>query len=196
MDRGQDSQQRCLGTVRKKVKVKWSHVQFSVTPVDCSLLGSPSMGFSRQEYWSGSPFPSPGDLPNPGIEPSLLHCRQTLYRLSYQGCKLQPGGEESSFLTSPVLTPKGGVITAWAGGGGWKFQLPTCPPWHTIWGWPCQHWAMEEVLVPLSAPLTAPRRETGASGSSQGRAEVQAPPRPWLVWVAVGPQLFCNLWLG
>ena len=27
------------------------------------------MGFSRQEYWSGSPFPSPGDLPNPGIEP-------------------------------------------------------------------------------------------------------------------------------
>ena len=35
-------------------------------PMDCSL---PSMGFSRQEYWSGLPFPSPGDLPNPGIEP-------------------------------------------------------------------------------------------------------------------------------
>ena len=29
----------------------------------------PSMGFSRQEYWSELPFPSPGDLPNPGIEP-------------------------------------------------------------------------------------------------------------------------------
>ena len=29
-----------------------------------------SMGFSRQEYWSGFPFPSPGDLPNPGIKPS------------------------------------------------------------------------------------------------------------------------------
>ena len=28
----------------------------------------PSMGFSRQEYWSGLPFPSPGDLPDPGIE--------------------------------------------------------------------------------------------------------------------------------
>ena len=28
-----------------------------------------SMGFSRQEYWSGLPFPSPGDLPNPGLEP-------------------------------------------------------------------------------------------------------------------------------
>ena len=36
-------------------------------PMDCSLPGS--MGFSRQEYWSGLPFPSPGDLPDPGIEP-------------------------------------------------------------------------------------------------------------------------------
>ena len=31
--------------------------------------GPPSMGFSRQEYWSGLPFPSPGDLPDSGIEP-------------------------------------------------------------------------------------------------------------------------------
>ena len=78
------------------------------------------MGFSRQEYWSALPFPPPGDLPNPGIEPGfpalpseppgkpkntevgslsllqvifltqelnrgLLHCRQILYQLSYQG---------------------------------------------------------------------------------------------------------------
>ena len=34
-------------------------------PVDCSL----SMGFSRQQYWSGLPFPTPGDLPDLGIEP-------------------------------------------------------------------------------------------------------------------------------
>ena len=38
-------------------------------PVDCSPPGSSVHGFSRQEYWSGLPFPSPGDLPNPGIEP-------------------------------------------------------------------------------------------------------------------------------
>ena len=31
----------------------------------------PSMGFSRQEYWSGLPFPSPGDLPDPGIKPAF-----------------------------------------------------------------------------------------------------------------------------
>ena len=35
-------------------------------PMDCSP--PPSMGFSRQEYWSGLPFPSPGDLPDPGIK--------------------------------------------------------------------------------------------------------------------------------
>ena len=38
-------------------------------PVDYSYQAPPSMGFSRQEYWSGLPFPSPGDLPNPGIKP-------------------------------------------------------------------------------------------------------------------------------
>ena len=38
-------------------------------PMDCSLPGEASMGFSRQEYWSGLPFPSPGELSNPGMEP-------------------------------------------------------------------------------------------------------------------------------
>ena len=38
-------------------------------PMDCSLLAPLSMEFSKHEYWSGLPFPSPGDLPDPGIEP-------------------------------------------------------------------------------------------------------------------------------
>ena len=38
-------------------------------PMDVSCQAPLSMGFSRQEYWSGWSFPSPGDLPNPGIEP-------------------------------------------------------------------------------------------------------------------------------
>ena len=53
--------------------MKWSEVAQSCPtlcdPVDCSPQALPSMGFSRQEHWSGLPFPSPGDLPNPGIEP-------------------------------------------------------------------------------------------------------------------------------
>ena len=39
--------------------------------------------FSRQEYWSGLPFPSPGDLPDPGLNSGLPSCRQMLYRLSH-----------------------------------------------------------------------------------------------------------------
>ena len=40
-----------------------------VTPWTVACQAPLSMGFSRQEYWTGLPFPSPGDLPNPGIEP-------------------------------------------------------------------------------------------------------------------------------
>ena len=46
-----------------------SHVQLFVTPWTVAHQAPPSMGFSRQEYWSGLPFPFPGDLPDPGIEP-------------------------------------------------------------------------------------------------------------------------------
>ena len=42
-----------------------------------------SMGFPRQEYWNGLPFPSPGDLLDPGIKHSLLHCGQILYSLGH-----------------------------------------------------------------------------------------------------------------
>ena len=45
------------------------HVRLVVTPWTVARGASLSMGFSRHEYWSGLPFPSPGDLPNPGIEP-------------------------------------------------------------------------------------------------------------------------------
>ena len=55
---------------KAKVKVKsLSRVQLFATPWTVAYQASPSMGFSRQECWSGLPFPSPGDLPDPGIEP-------------------------------------------------------------------------------------------------------------------------------
>ena len=46
-----------------------SCVRLFVTPWTVAYQAPPSMRFSRQECWSGLPFPSPGDLPNPGIEP-------------------------------------------------------------------------------------------------------------------------------
>ena len=41
-----------------------------VSDLDCSLSGSFVQGVSQAEYWSGLPFPPPGDLPDPGIEPT------------------------------------------------------------------------------------------------------------------------------
>ena len=52
------------------MKVKsLSHVRLFATLWTVAYQASQSMGFSRQGYWSGLPFPSPGDFPNPGIEP-------------------------------------------------------------------------------------------------------------------------------
>ena len=49
-----------------------SHVWLFVTPWTIAHLAPLSMEFSRQEYWSGLPFPVPGDLLDPGIEPASL----------------------------------------------------------------------------------------------------------------------------
>ena len=72
-----------------KVKVKMkslSRVRLFATPWTVAYKAPLSTEISRKEYWSGVPFPSPGDLPDPGIEPRpLRRCRQTLYRLSYHG---------------------------------------------------------------------------------------------------------------
>ena len=50
-----------------------------------------SMGFSRQEYWSGLPFPYPGDLPDPGIEPRSL-------ALQADGLTSEPPGKPFPYL--------------------------------------------------------------------------------------------------
>ena len=52
----------------RKVK-SLSCVRLFVTPWTVAYKAPLSMGFSRQRYWSGLPFPSPADLPNPGIKP-------------------------------------------------------------------------------------------------------------------------------
>ena len=54
-----------------KVKVKsLSRVRLFATLWTVAYQAPPSMGFPRQEYWNGLPFPSPGDLPEPGIKPA------------------------------------------------------------------------------------------------------------------------------
>ena len=53
--------------------------------MDCSLPGSSVHGISQARILEWLPFPSPGDLPNPESNPGLLHYRQILYQLSYEG---------------------------------------------------------------------------------------------------------------
>ena len=66
----QESWVRSLGQEDPLEKVKpFSRVQLFMTPWTVACRAPLSMEFYRQEYWSGLPFPSPGDLPDTGIEP-------------------------------------------------------------------------------------------------------------------------------
>ena len=65
-----------------------SRVQLSATPWTVAHQAPLSMGFPRQEYWTGLPFPLPGDLSDPGIEPvfcHLLHWQADSLPLSHLG---------------------------------------------------------------------------------------------------------------
>ena len=71
-----------------------SRVQPFVTPWTVAYQAPPSMGFSRQEYWSGLPFPSPEDLPDPGIEPG------------------SPALEADTLTSEPLGKPQKGSVVA------------------------------------------------------------------------------------
>ena len=70
------------------VCVSHSVVSEFATPWTVAHQAPLSKGFSRQEYWSGLPFPSPRDLPDPGIEPTFPALQAILYCLSLQGSPL------------------------------------------------------------------------------------------------------------
>ena len=63
----------------------FSCVWLSVTPWIVALQAPLSMGFSRQEYWSGLPFSSPGIFPTQGLNSGIWHCRRILHPLRHQG---------------------------------------------------------------------------------------------------------------
>ena len=77
-----------------------SRVQLFATPWTAAHQAPLSMELSRQEYWSGFLFPSPGDHPDLGSNPGLWHCRQILYHLSLQGSPRLP-----NTVLIPVLEP-------------------------------------------------------------------------------------------
>ena len=101
---------------------RFSGVQLFVTPWTVVLQSPLSVGFFRQEYWSGLTCPSPGDLPDPGSNLGLPHCRQTLYHLSHQGCPSDLVSHPNSILRHCLwgrdpARPRRGLRTE---NGGWE----------------------------------------------------------------------------
>ena len=84
---------------------RFSRVWLCATPGTVAHQAPLSMGFSRQEYWSGLPFPPPGDLPNPGIEPG------------------PPTLQADSLLSEPLGKP-------FDCSGSWVIQV--CLPWSPL----------------------------------------------------------------
>ena len=137
----------------------------------CSTLGTPwtaarqaplSMEFSRPEYWSRQPFPSPGDLPAQGWNPGLLHCRRILYRPSHQwAC----GPWSAAVLPAPPQQPLRGWV--------WAEEEPHAP-------------------MPSRAParhrLTAAVRQGPSWCRDQGGQEalLTVPPMAWRASMGVG----------
>ena len=76
-----------------------SRVPLFVTPWTVAHQASLSMGFSRQEYWSGLPFPIPGDLPNPGIEPTSA----VFAALAGGPFTIEPPRKSSELLNTPII---------------------------------------------------------------------------------------------
>ena len=89
----------------EKGKATYSGILAWRIPWTVAYQDPPSMRFSRQEYWSGLPFPSPGDPPDPGIKPRFPHCRQTLYHLSHQGSPSQKEKGKYCILIQLCATP-------------------------------------------------------------------------------------------
>ena len=98
----QGKKSKCDGTF-KEVEMQLFNFRSEVAqlfptlcdPMDCSLPGFSVHGIFQARYWSGLPFPSPGDLPNPGIESmSCTFCIGRFFTLSHQG---SPGSEIETF---------------------------------------------------------------------------------------------------
>ena len=90
------------GLWNRKVKVKsFSRVRLFATRWTVVHQAPLSMGFSRQEYWSGLPFPSPGDLPNLGIEPG------------YPALQADASPPEPTVLNNKCVSSRTSLVIQW-----------------------------------------------------------------------------------
>ena len=114
-----------------------SCVQLFATPWTKAQQAPPSMGFSRQEYWSGLPFPSPGDLPDPGIKPRSP-------ALQADALTSEPPGKPKAHWNTQ---PKGRPASAGTEAEGLKGA-------HGLWCCPLTFWT----VIPMAVPVLSQRR--------------------------------------
>ena len=127
-----------------------SHVRLFATPRTVAYQAPLSMGFSRQQYWSGLPFPSPGNLPDPGIEPRSPTLQTDALPSEPPGKSkgkgsgpnyFLPSRSKSSFSIEPLLPPSGEILLDFQGRGGNQgspvftaLAERAAPPW-PLWTW-------------------------------------------------------------
>ena len=112
----------------------------SATPWTVGYQAPPSMEFSRQEYWSGFPFPSSGDLPDPGIEPGppiLQEASLPSEPPDNQGDNIQPWHTpfptwNKSVVPCPVLTVASWPITDFSRGRSGGLVFPCLEEFFTV----------------------------------------------------------------
>ena len=139
-----------------------------------------SMKFSRQEYWSGLPFPSPGDLLDTGIELGLLHDRQSpalqedCLRLSYQAKLLKDSF--SGLLCSYMWHTINQVLMDTSGREFWKVSIKkiqkagenSCPPYCCL-DCGCDDWCSSKLLChEVTIKMEATHQEAGPKSRKPG----------------------------
>ena len=117
------------------------------------------MEFSRQEYRARLPFPSPGHLPDPGINPSLLHRRQILYCLSHQG------SPDTLVILKVLPEDLVGWLVGWLADRKPRKVSLGCEPSSGAGG---QTTGLLSVLVRLTSQGTKPLRQSQKCAASPG----------------------------
>ena len=133
----------------------FSHVRLFVTLWTVACQAPLSIGFSRQEHWSGLPCPPPGDLPEPGIKPKShvsCTCRQVLYHLNDLGSLLytppnyhKGDGIDSNAGSSQVAGQVKGAQRPW-GRGGRRRRLGRHKACNEVVTTPASHWSKNVVV--------------------------------------------------
>ena len=143
-------------------------------PIDCSPQAPLSMEFSRQEYWNGLPFPTPGVLPNPGIRPVSL----VSPALAGRFLSLAPPGKSFSRKVKVLVAQLNPTLCD---------PMDYSPPGFSVPGI-FQARILEWVAIPFSRGPSCPRDQTQVSCIAGGFFTVRAPrealfsPQLLLIW--------------